>query len=151
MLQRNAKNAKFSFVCGAGSAHDAMQRKADPRWNRVAAWGGRQAEPPAPPDHRAVFRVGIACTCREPRMHVELDRPAINLDRNEIAAFENARGARILCTFGALWITLDDDRRDIVLETGESFDVDRDGRVLVMATQPSSLVVLQPAGLAKAA
>lgn len=85
-------------------------------------------------------------------MHVELDRPAINLDRNEIAAFEDARGARILCTFGALWITLDDDRRDIVLETGESFDVDRDARVLVMATQPSSLVVLQPAStLAKAA
>ena len=77
-------------------------------------------------------------------MNIDIDRAALTLERNAVLAFDHARRARILCTYGALWITLDDDPRDIILAAGESFVVDRDARVLVTAVRPSSLLLLDP-------
>jgi hypothetical protein len=43
-----------------------------------------------------------------------------------------ARGARLRAVQGTLWITIDDDPRDIVLEPGESFTVESDRPLVVM-------------------
>lgn len=44
-----------------------------------------------------------------------------------------ARGTLLRAVRGTLWITVDNDPRDIVLDPGESFVVDSDERLFVMA------------------
>ena len=44
---------------------------------------------------------------------------------------------RFTCAEGALWITLDNDPRDVVLEAGEEFTTADRRRALVYALQPS--------------
>src|SRR4030095_10735747 len=50
-----------------------------------------------------------------------------------------ARGTTMRVTQGLLWITLEDDVRDVVLAAGDTFTVDRDGLTLVEA-QPHTPV-----------
>lgn len=57
---------------------------------------------------------------------------------------EIAQPARIECREGSVWITLDHDPRDIVLERGETFEHDGLRRALVYAFEPSTLE-LRPA------
>lgn len=45
----------------------------------------------------------------------------------------------IECESGAVWITQDNDVRDVVLSAGEHFVSDRPGTVLVYALQPTVL------------
>src|SRR5215510_2745018 len=45
---------------------------------------------------------------------------------------KDARGARLRAVQGTLWVTIDNDRRDIVLDPGESFVVDSDQPLVVM-------------------
>ena len=57
---------------------------------------------------------------------------------------EIAQPARVECREGSVWITLDHDPRDIVLERGEAFEHDGERRALVYAFEPSTLE-LRPA------
>ena len=50
----------------------------------------------------------------------------------------------VTCTRGSVWVTLDDDVRDFVLEAGESFRVPARKRAVVYAFEVS-VVALQPA------
>ena len=43
------------------------------------------------------------------------------------------------CDVGTLWITQDNDTRDVVLTAGERFTSDRDGTVLVYALEPATV------------
>jgi hypothetical protein len=56
------------------------------------------------------------------------------------------RGYRIACLAGTAWLTLDGDRRDIVLRPGESFLVDADAQVLACALDggPAVIDLLEP-------
>lgn len=45
---------------------------------------------------------------------------------------KDARGARVRAVQGTLWVTIDNDPRDIVLEPGESFTVESDRPLVVM-------------------
>jgi len=45
---------------------------------------------------------------------------------------KDARGARLRAVRGTLWVTIDNDPRDIVLDPGESFVVDSDRPLVVM-------------------
>ncbi len=64
-----------------------------------------------------------------------IDSPAARIDlaAGRPAVLERARGTRVECLDGTLWITQDGDNRDIVLPAGSAFVVDRDTRVLVSA------------------
>lgn len=53
----------------------------------------------------------------------------------------DAAGARIVCRSGCLWITLDGDLRDFVLEPGESFTTTEHRRALIYALKPSCMAV----------
>lgn len=50
-------------------------------------------------------------------------------------------GVQIVCREGSLWITLDNDPRDVVLAPGESFITTEHRRVLIYAMRSSALTL----------
>ena len=71
------------------------------------------------------------------------DRPPEELQLQPRALYSVADASRVrfTCREGALWITLDNDERDFVIEAGEEFTSDQHRRALVYALQPSRLYV----------
>jgi hypothetical protein len=60
----------------------------------------------------------------------------------ELVRLPEARGTTLRVTRGTLWITLQNDLRDIVLEAGDSYVIDRSGLTLVEALRASTVCVL---------
>jgi hypothetical protein len=69
---------------------------------------------------------------------------ATHLRKGEILRLRDGDGQRIESIDGGLWITIDDDRRDIVIDTGEAFTVDRSGDTLVCALDDATLLIVSP-------
>jgi len=69
---------------------------------------------------------------------------ATHLRKGEILRLHNGRGQRIESVHGGLWITMDNDLRDIFIEPGSGFTVDRSGHTLISALDDSTFVVLEP-------
>jgi len=72
----------------------------------------------------------------------DLNRAAIAVRKTEVIRLRTARGQRIESVLGRLCVTIDDDPRDIVLDPGEGFSVDRDDDVLVSALRSDARFVL---------
>lgn len=72
-------------------------------------------------------------------MKVQLNGSTIFLDRRQTLELIDAAGAVAALKSGGLWITMENDGRDIMLAPGESWTVERDGRTLVHAEEPSAL------------
>lgn len=53
-------------------------------------------------------------------------------------------GDRVVCLDGQVWITQHDDARDIVLEAGQCFELDRPGMALVFALRDALITVGTP-------
>jgi hypothetical protein len=60
----------------------------------------------------------------------------------EILRLDGARGTTLRVTRGTLWLTLEDDPRDIVLGTGDSFTVDRGGLTVLEAQSDATVCAL---------
>ncbi|MCD6078828.1 MAG: hypothetical protein K0R89_2772 [Ramlibacter sp.] len=60
------------------------------------------------------------------------------LPARQLFTVPDASSVRILCTTGALWLTLDHDPNDVVLEAGECFETGEPRRALVYAFQAST-------------
>src|SRR4051812_32803014 len=56
-------------------------------------------------------------------------------------ALRDAAGRTVTCVSGKLWLTMEGDTRDVVLEPGESFEVDRHGLTLLAAQTRTSVLV----------
>ena len=67
---------------------------------------------------------------------------AWDLAQGELVRLDGARGTTIRVTRGMLWITLEDDVRDVVLAAGDTFTVDRDGLTLVEAQERTTVCVI---------
>ena len=65
---------------------------------------------------------------------------------SELVRMDGARGTTLRVTRGTLWITLEDDTRDVVLTAGDSYLIDRDGLTLVEAQSASTVCVLAHQG-----
>ncbi|MGI9025892.1 MAG: DUF2917 domain-containing protein [Burkholderiaceae bacterium] len=63
---------------------------------------------------------------------------------NRILSVAKPLGTVVECLQGCVWITIDADRRDVVLAAGQTFTADRDDRALIQALA-SSRVRLSPA------
>ena len=72
----------------------------------------------------------------------ELMLASTPLRKGEILRLRHAMGQRIEALSGSVWITIDGDTRDIVLDAAQGFSVDRDGDTLVSALSDSRIVVL---------
>ena len=64
-----------------------------------------------------------------------------DLAKNELVKLSDARDQVLGCTAGELWITVDGDRRDIILTPGERWRIESRAPVVVMALQASALTV----------
>lgn len=69
------------------------------------------------------------------------------LAHHTIHSLTDAAGVRIGCIEGAVWLTLDGDPRDIVLEAGDAFTTPDHRRALIYALQPSRISLVLPAVL----
>jgi hypothetical protein len=64
-------------------------------------------------------------------MRIDTHHARLPLSIGEAAHLQDARDTRLTSLRGIAWVTIDGDRRDIVLEPGDSFVVDSDARVVV--------------------
>ncbi len=76
----------------------------------------------------------------------DLNTAAISLRKGDIHRLRDRRGHRIEALSGTLWVTIDNDLRDIVLEVGEGFDIGGSGDALVSALADARFVLLEPVG-----
>jgi hypothetical protein len=65
-----------------------------------------------------------------------------DLAPGELVKLDGARGTTLRVTRGTLWITLEHDTRDVVLEAGDTFTIDRGGLTLVEAQAATTVCVL---------
>lgn len=56
----------------------------------------------------------------------------------------DAHGSTVTCVSGRLWLTMEGDTRDVILEPGTAFTVDRDGVTILAAEQESVVDVRAP-------
>lgn len=82
---------------------------------------------------------------QEIAMLLELESPRIPLAAQGLASLADADSARIVCEAGTVWITIDNDSRDIVLAPGQSFLVDRRARVLIHALEEACVRIVERA------
>lgn len=78
-------------------------------------------------------------------MNVDLIAATRHLHKGEILRLAHGRGRRIESLAGSLWITVDHDRRDIVVDAGEGYTVDAPGDVIVSALDDARFVLLDGA------
>ena len=78
------------------------------------------------------------------RTDFPLPRLALELPHNAIFAVPDVAGVSIECHSGSVWLTLDDDPRDIVLSAGDRFAGNAHRRALVSALEPSRIGVDVP-------
>ena len=69
------------------------------------------------------------------------DAFSLNLRRQALFSVPDAAGVRIACVEGAVWITLDNDPRDIVLESCGVFTTPEHRRAIIYAMKPSTITV----------
>jgi len=66
-------------------------------------------------------------------MSNRFDAATLHLKAREILDIRDGEGAVVSCLRGVLWITQSDDTDDIIVRSGESFVLDRDGLAIVSA------------------
>jgi hypothetical protein len=72
-------------------------------------------------------------------MNLALGLSSVGLERDQLIAIRDAKGIRVSCLDGALWITQEKMAADVLLEAGQSLVIDSPGLTLVMALRPSTL------------
>jgi len=70
----------------------------------------------------------------------DADSPQRRLGRAEILRVPPARGTRIRCIRGCVWLTMDSCPEDVVLEAGESHSITARVPALVYALESDSVV-----------
>jgi hypothetical protein len=72
----------------------------------------------------------------------DLHPTVIDLRKGAIHRLGSAHGRRVEALSGHLWITIDHDRRDILVPPGRGFSIDRPGETLISALDDARFVVL---------
>jgi hypothetical protein len=67
----------------------------------------------------------------------------LRLDHKALYSLPDASELAVSCEEGAVWLTLDGDPRDFVLEPGERFETEDHGRVLIYALADSRISVAE--------
>jgi hypothetical protein len=72
-------------------------------------------------------------------MKLALGQSRVGLERDQQIALRDAKGTRVCCLHGVLWITQEGAATDVLLEAGQSLVIDTPGLTLVMGMGPSTL------------
>lgn len=75
-------------------------------------------------------------------MNIDLGRAEMTLVPGQLLKVRANVGSKILCHAGAVWITLDRDRRDVLLETGDAFEIDKPGVTLINALRGAPITMI---------
>jgi Protein of unknown function (DUF2917) len=67
-----------------------------------------------------------------------------HLPQRSALVLDGAAGTIVSVEHGCVWITLERDPRDVVLTTGMRFEIDRDGRTVVVAEEDTRLRLTRP-------
>lgn len=78
-------------------------------------------------------------------MLIDLPRTHLLLQRGQTSRLPDARATHLCSAAGTLWITVDHDPRDIVLEPGQCFVVPSDEVVTISALSGPAVLDLRPA------
>ena len=70
---------------------------------------------------------------------------SLNLPRQALFSIADAANVRIACAQGSIWITLDNDLRDIVLDDCQVFTTTEHRRAVIYAMKPSRICPNMPA------
>jgi len=68
----------------------------------------------------------------------------LSMARGDLIGIRGGRGALVFAESGTVWLTQDHDARDVVLEAGEWFRLDRDGMALVQAHRAATVTITAP-------
>lgn len=72
-------------------------------------------------------------------------RPSVQeIARDKILEIKQALGVTIECLDGSVWITQDGNMRDVILDVGQSFCVDRMQRTLIQALATARVRLIHP-------
>jgi hypothetical protein len=80
----------------------------------------------------------------EPVIAAHSVRHRTALPRGGLLRVMDGAGLTVRADSGRLWITQEQDVRDIFLRPGETFDLDRNGLALVYAVDPTEVVLSAP-------
>ena len=78
---------------------------------------------------------------KESAMNIDFGPSILNLPREGLIALRDAKGARVQCLSGALWITEEGQADDVVLREGRCLVVGHAGLTLILALRESELRV----------
>jgi hypothetical protein len=78
-------------------------------------------------------------------MLIDVSHTRLLLQRGQTSHLLRARAAHLCSAEGTLWITVDHDARDIVLEPGQCFIVPSDKGVTISALSAQAVLDLRPA------
>ena len=77
-------------------------------------------------------------------MDINLNHADIRLDVGQTLQVCDGVGTRIACHDGSVWITQESDLRDVLLDAGEVFTLDRAGMAVVQAMESASIGLDEP-------
>ena len=80
-------------------------------------------------------------------MRLLLGQSKLALERDQLVSLRGGKGVRVACLTGALWITQEHDKEDVILEPGQSLVVDQPGLTVIMALGSATLRVCEPRGI----
>jgi hypothetical protein len=72
-------------------------------------------------------------------MKLEIASGALRLNRGQTVKLQDAVGSIICAREGTVWITEENSRKDVVLEPGACFRIDRPGLTIVQAFADASV------------
>ena len=87
------------------------------------------------------LHVGHSAAVRRPKVISSAGRTVQELAKNGTITVLQPQGTVMECLEGCVWITLDGDVRDVVLEAGHSFRPDHNKRTLIHALESSRVRV----------
>jgi hypothetical protein len=87
-----------------------------------------------------VIHAQNACR-KEMTMLAPLDLEPLTLAARSLHRIEDARGTRVTCVAGAVWVTQERDPRDIILSPGQSMILDRPGTAIVFAFRDATITL----------
>jgi hypothetical protein len=59
----------------------------------------------------------------------------------QVETIEHGKGRHVICTAGRLWVTLEHEGSDHILEPNQSLDIDENGRVVISALNTGAFKV----------